>query len=96
MSPNGILTETCDVGSGSCDDNQKQFKGIFMRYLMDLADATGTASYKTYAQHQSDTIWQSDRDSLNRLGERWAGQGANPRDWRTQASALGGILAATS
>jgi predicted alpha-1,6-mannanase (GH76 family) len=95
MSPNGILTETCDTGSATCDDNQKQFKGIFMRYLMDLADTTGTASYKTYAQHQSDTIWQSDRDSLNRLGQRWTGQGTNPRDWRTQASALGALLAAT-
>ncbi|MEV8373464.1 glycoside hydrolase family 76 protein [Kribbella sp. NPDC056861] len=95
LSPNGILTETCDVGSASCDDNQKQFKGIFMRYLTDLADATGAAAYRTFAPRQSDTIWQSDRDSLNRLGQRWTGQGTNPRDWRTQASALGGILAAT-
>src|SRR5690606_8488765 len=33
----GILTETCDV-AGTCDDNAKQFKGIFMRYLDDLDD----------------------------------------------------------
>jgi hypothetical protein len=63
-----------------------------MRYLMDLADATGDASYRTYAQRQADSIWQNDRDSLNRLGQRWTGGGA--RDWRTQASALGGLLAA--
>ena len=37
-----------------------------------------------------------DRDSLNRLGQRWAGGGSTARDWRTQASALSGLLAATS
>lgn len=94
LSPNGILTEACDTGSGSCDDNAKQFKGIFMRYLMDVADTTGAASYRTYAQRQSDSIWTSNRDSLNRLGQRWSGQGTpNAKDWRTQASALGGLLA---
>ncbi|MFB6726585.1 glycoside hydrolase family 76 protein [Kribbella sp. NPDC056345] len=92
LSPGGILTESCDA-AGNCDDNQKQFKGIFMRYLMDLADSTGDASYRTYAQRQADSIWQNDRDSLNRLGQRWAAGGV--RDWRTQASALGGLLAAT-
>ncbi len=92
LSPGGILTESCDA-AGNCDDNQKQFKGIFMRYLMDLADSTGEASYQTYAQRQADSIWQNDRDSLNRLGQRWAAGGV--RDWRTQASALGGLLAAT-
>jgi hypothetical protein len=66
-----------------------------MRYLMDLADSTGDASYRTYAQRQADSIWQNDRDSLNKLGQRWAGGGTNVRDWRTQASALSGLLAAT-
>jgi Glycosyl hydrolase family 76/Carbohydrate-binding module family 5/12 len=92
----GILTEACE-NAGTCDDNQKQFKGIFMRYLMDLADATGESGYRTYAQRQADSIWQNDRDSLNRIGQRWSGDAsANPRDWRTQASALGALLAATA
>ncbi|MDQ1657180.1 MAG: hypothetical protein QOD41_2263 [Cryptosporangiaceae bacterium] len=93
----GILTESCDGTGSSCDDNQKQFKGIFMRYLRDLADATGSATYRTYAQRQSDSIWQKDRDSLNRIGERWSGATGsvtNARDWRTEASALGALLAA--
>ncbi|MEU4192579.1 glycoside hydrolase family 76 protein [Kribbella sp. NPDC026611] len=93
LSPGGILTESCDAAD-SCDDNQKQFKGVFMRYLMDLADSTGDASYRTYAQRQADSIWDHDRDSLSRLGQRWAAGGV--RDWRTQASALGGLLAATT
>jgi predicted alpha-1,6-mannanase (GH76 family) len=94
LSPNGILTESCDP-AGSCDDNQKQFKGVFMRYLGDLASATGDSGYRAYAQRQSDSIWQTDRDSLNRFGQRWAGGTSNVQDWRTQASALGGLLAAS-
>ncbi|GAB4057395.1 glycoside hydrolase family 76 protein [Catellatospora paridis] len=95
LTRSGILTESCDPAN-SCDDNQKQFKGIFMRYLMDLADASGVAAYRTYAQRQADAIWQSDRDSLNRIGLRWAGGTPNARDWRTQASGLGALLAATA
>jgi hypothetical protein len=99
LTKNGILTESCDGTGSTCDDNGKEFKGIFMRCLMDLADVTGQTSYKTYARTQADSVWNADRDSLNRLGERWSGATStaypNVRDWRTQASALGALLAAT-
>jgi predicted alpha-1,6-mannanase (GH76 family) len=94
---NGLLTESCDAITSDCDDNAKQFKGIFMRYLADLNGVTGGA-YTTFAATQSRSIWTADRDSLNRLGERWSGQDStahpNVRDWRTQASALSALLAA--
>ncbi|GAA1663348.1 hypothetical protein GCM10009765_11070 [Fodinicola feengrottensis] len=93
LSPNGILTESCDPAN-TCDDNQKQFKGIFMRYLLDLLTATGDSGYRGYAQRQADAIWQHDRDPLNRIGQRWAGATPNAQDWRTQASGLGGLLGA--
>jgi predicted alpha-1,6-mannanase (GH76 family) len=96
---NGVLTEMCDALNRTCDDNQKQFKGIFMRYLMELADATGDSRYRTFAQTQADALWRVDRDSLNRIGQRWAGGDPpgypNARDWRTQTSGLGALLAAT-
>jgi hypothetical protein len=92
----GVLTESCDIGSATCDDNQKQFKGIFMRHFADLARTTGSATYRQYIQKQSDTLWTQDRTSLNALGERWAGTSPNQTDWRTQASALGALTAATS
>ncbi|MFJ4369092.1 glycoside hydrolase family 76 protein [Streptomyces chartreusis] len=94
LTRDGILTESCDLAANSCDDNQKQFKGVFMRHLADLADATGSASYRTYAERQADSIWAKDRDSLNRLGQRWSGTAPNPSDWRTQASALEALTAA--
>ncbi|MER8159820.1 glycoside hydrolase family 76 protein [Streptomyces sp. NPDC094472] len=94
LTRDGVLTESCDTGTGSCDDNQKQFKGIFMRHLADLADATGSATYRAYITKQADSIWTTDRDPLNRLGQRWAGTTPNQVDWRTQASALGALTAA--
>jgi predicted alpha-1,6-mannanase (GH76 family) len=94
LTRDGILTEPCDTGQSACDDNQKQFKGIFSRYLADLARATGDSAYQSFAQRQADSIWANDRDSLNRIGLRWAGGSPNPTDWRTQASALEALDAA--
>lgn len=94
LTSGGVLTESCDVGSASCDDNQKQFKGIFVRNLADLAQATGSGTYRAYLQKQADTLWAADRSTLNALGERWAGTGPNQTDWRTQASALEALTAA--
>jgi predicted alpha-1,6-mannanase (GH76 family) len=92
LTRDGVLTESCDP-TGSCDDNQKQFKGIFMRYLGELATATAAPAYATYAQRQADAVWQRDRDALGRIGLRWSGAPPNPRDWRTQASGLSALLA---
>jgi predicted alpha-1,6-mannanase (GH76 family) len=87
----GLLTESCDP-TNTCDDNQKQFKGIFIRYLTELDQATGGA-YGGFLRTQSNAVWNADRDSLNRAGERWSGANPNGRDWRTQASALSAVLA---
>ncbi|WP_291413708.1 glycoside hydrolase family 76 protein [Actinophytocola sp.] len=93
LTSDGVLTERCDVGQNACDDNQKQFKGIFSRYLADLAAATGSPAYQGFAQRQADSVWARDRDPLNRLGQRWAGGSPNQLDWRTQASGLGALTA---
>jgi hypothetical protein len=94
LTRDGVLTESCDTGTSTCDDNQKQFKGVFVRHLADLADATGSSAYRGYLKKQADTVWTSDRDALNRLGQRWSGSTPNSRDWRTQASALEALTAA--
>lgn len=94
LTRDGVLTESCDTGTRACDDNQKQFKGIFVRHLADLADATGSAAYRAYIARQADSLWRTDRDPLNRLGQRWAGTSPNQSDWRTQASALEALTAA--
>ncbi|KAJ1569020.1 hypothetical protein HK405_010929 [Cladochytrium tenue] len=104
----GLLTESCD-GTGSCDDNQKQFKGIFMRNLQDVyaaATASGScsscAAWAQFTAAQMTAIWGLDRDALNELGERWGGAsvsgatGTNVISWRTQASGLSALLAAVA
>jgi predicted alpha-1,6-mannanase (GH76 family) len=93
----GVLTESCDSTDRTCDDNAKQFKGVFMRYMMDLADTTHDARYQRFVDAQAASIWSSDRNAGDQLGERWSGaeSAAHPNvfDWRTQASALSALIA---
>lgn len=91
---NGVLTEYCDAPGRTCDDNGKQFKGIFMRYWMDLADTTHDRRYTDFVAQQAATVWGNDRDAADRLGEQWSGAEPNVFDWRTQASALSALIAA--
>ncbi|MEE6273335.1 GH92 family glycosyl hydrolase [Georgenia sp. MJ206] len=92
----GILTESCDLAA-TCDDNAKQFKGIFVRYLGDLNDTVDVPAYQEFIDRQAASIWAEDRTADDRLGLRWAGgdgtERANVFDWRTQASALSALLA---
>ncbi|MEU4197623.1 glycoside hydrolase family 76 protein [Kribbella sp. NPDC026611] len=90
----GVLTEYCDAPGRTCDDNGKQFKGIFMRYWMDLADTTNDHRYVDFVAQQAATVWDHDKDAADRLGERWSGATPNVFDWRTQASALSALIAA--
>ncbi len=90
----GVLTEYCDAPGRTCDDNGKQFKGIFMRYWMDLADTTRDPRYTNFVTQQAAKVWNDDRDAADRLGERWSGAEPNVFDWRTQASALSALIAA--
>ncbi|MEU0090589.1 glycoside hydrolase family 76 protein [Kribbella sp. NPDC006257] len=90
----GVLTEYCDAPGRTCDDNGKQFKGIFLRYWMDLADTTHDRRYTDFVAQQAAKVWNDDRDAADRLGERWSGAEPNVFDWRTQASALSALIAA--
>jgi predicted alpha-1,6-mannanase (GH76 family) len=93
---NGVLTETCDATDQTCDDNGKQFKGIFMRYWSDLVDTTHDRGYAAFLDQQAARIWDDDRDAAGRLGTRWSGATSddhpNVFDWRTQASALSALI----
>jgi predicted alpha-1,6-mannanase (GH76 family) len=93
---NGVLTETCDATDRTCDDNGKQFKGIFMRYWTDLADTTHDRRYAAFLDQQAASLWDDDRDAAGRLGSRWSGatndDHPNVFDWRTQASALSVLI----
>ncbi|QWT21355.1 glycoside hydrolase family 76 protein [Bacillus sp. NP157] len=93
---NGVLNESCDADDQSCDDNGKQFKGIFMRYWTDLVDTTHDRTYANFLEDQATSIWNNDRDAAGRLGTRWTGATSddhpNVFDWRTQASAMSALI----
>ncbi|APG05525.1 glycoside hydrolase family 76 [Luteibacter rhizovicinus DSM 16549] len=92
----GVLSETCDAADQTCDDNAKQFKGIFMRYWTDLVDTTHERRYAAFLDQQATNLWQNDRDAAGRFGTRWSGatndDHPNVFDWRTQASALSALI----
>ena len=92
----GVLTEICDATDQTCDDNGKQFKGIFMRYWTDLVDTTHDSRYSAFLDQQAASLWDADRDAAGRLGTRWSGATSddhpNVFDWRTQASALSALI----
>jgi len=92
----GVLSETCDAADQTCDDNAKQFKGIFMRYWTDLVDTTHERRYAAFLDQQAANLWENDRDAAGRLGTRWSGETnddhPNVFDWRTQASALSALI----
>jgi predicted alpha-1,6-mannanase (GH76 family) len=91
----GVLAESCDASDQACDDNGKQFKGIFARYWTDLVDTTRDRRYADFLEQQAASIWENDRDAAGRLGTRWSGltsdEHPNAFDWRTQASALSAL-----
>lgn len=96
LATSGVLTEACDAITQTCDDNGKQFKGIFMRYWTDLVDTTRDRRYAAFLEQQAESIWNEDRDAAGRLGTRWSGASSddhpNVFDWRTQASALSALI----
>jgi len=87
LTSNGILQETCEKGK-NCDDNQTQFKGVFMRNLKYLALNGGNANvFNNFVTANSNSIWSSDRQSTANLGLYWYGP-YDKTDASRQSSAL--------
>lgn len=96
LSKNGILHDACEP---NCGNDGPQFKGIFMRNLMYLQQASGEAAYKAYIQQNADAIWSDDRNINNdTLGVVWSGPaslGGAPSASK-QSSALDALVAAAA
>merc|ERR1712113_883144 len=75
-----VLKESCEFGGGSndCDQDQVQFKGIFVRHLMYFCQVLPTAFaseynfFKSWIDTNVAAIWKSDRASME-LGLTWTG-----------------------
>ena len=71
-----------------------QFKGIFVRNLLKLYQASPSANYKHFFETNAQSIWNNDRDSSNRLSLDWAGPFIQPANASTHSSAMDAIIAA--
>lgn len=69
LAPNGILREPCEP---DCGADGPQFKGIFIRNLIDLQQATQKETYKAFILQNADSIWSQCRNDANQFGLCWA------------------------
>ncbi|TGO81451.1 hypothetical protein BPOR_1148g00020 [Botrytis porri] len=91
---NGILHDACEP---DCGADGAQFKGIFMRNLQKLHQASPDSSYLTFISNNAKSIWANDRNTKNNiLGVNWAGPFIAPGDASTQSSALDALVAAVA
>src|SRR5579859_604308 len=70
VTASGILREPCEP---TCNGDQSQFKGIFMRNLAYLYGVDNQQSYKSFLMKNADSLWLNNRNSSNQLGLLWYG-----------------------
>ncbi|KAI0840776.1 glycoside hydrolase family 76 protein [Hypoxylon sp. FL0890] len=92
LSKDGILYEGCEPNCGS---DGSQFKGIFMRNLHYLQEASPMDAIKNYILTNADAIWAKNRNAQNELGVTWDGPYTNATAG-TQSSALDALVAAAA
>lgn len=87
---NGILHDRCEP---NCGRDGVQFKGIFLRNLMDLNDSFPDTRYVCFAEANAESIWNQDQGPDYQFGQVWSG----PFDLANaaiQSSALDALIAA--
>ncbi|RAQ52851.1 glycosyl hydrolase [Aspergillus flavus] len=88
---NDIIHESCEPDS--CDSNETQFKGIFIRNLKLLHSVAPDDVYAKVINASANSIWQNDRNAQNQLGVDWAGP-VSQVDASTHSSAMDALVAA--
>jgi predicted alpha-1,6-mannanase (GH76 family) len=93
LAPNGILQEPCEPSD--CGVDGLQFKGIFIRYLAHLYQATHNPAYKAFVLKNADSIWSNNRNPNNQFGLMWQGP-LDSADAVRQSSAMDALNAAVA
>jgi predicted alpha-1,6-mannanase (GH76 family) len=88
----GILREPCEP---NCGRDGSQFKGIFVRNLRALNEASPQPEYRALADANAESIWQGAQQPGKRLGLMWAPP-YGPVTASTQSSALDALVMAIS
>jgi predicted alpha-1,6-mannanase (GH76 family) len=95
LAPRGILAEPCEASTVGCDEDQAQFKGIFVRYLYDFWRQSLRPSYPAFILANADSLWAHDQNAAGEFGLRWAGP-FDRADAARQGSALDALIAAAA
>lgn len=91
---NMVLHDVCEP---NCAPDATQFKGIFVRNLIALQQASPSDQYVQVIQANANSIWANDRDSsTNTFSVDWAGPIVNPINASTSSSAMDALVAAIS
>ncbi len=88
---NGVLHEVCE---SDCGADGVQFKGILLRNLTSLQQATQQESYATFIRTNADSVWNKARGPHNQLGQVWSGP-YTTANASSQSSALDALIAAS-
>ena len=95
QSGQAILTESCEAAFGGCSADQVQFKGIFVRNLLDLWQRTSQPNYRAFIVANAGSIWDNNKNAANEFGARWTGP-SDQADAARQSSALDSLIAAAA
>ena len=64
LAPGGILAEPCESGA-VCNEDQAQFKGIFVRYLYDFWRPSRQPGYRGFILANADSVWDHARNAAS-------------------------------
>ncbi|KAK3944629.1 putative glycosyl hydrolase [Diplogelasinospora grovesii] len=97
LSPDGILTDPCEVaaGGGGCDGDAQMFKGIFARNLAGMYSVLGQGDqvqYRQYLEQNAQTAYAEDRNATDFYDVSWGGPFAGSSIAK-QASAVSLLVA---
>jgi predicted alpha-1,6-mannanase (GH76 family) len=92
VNANGVLTEPCEA-TKSCNGDQCQFKGIFVRNLAYFFRFNPKPIYKTFIQKNARSILHNSRSLSNQFGLSWSGP-IDQADFIRQSSALDALNSA--
>jgi len=92
---NGILHDPYEPNLGA---DGGQFKGIFVRNLQILQQATGNSEYRAYLESNAQSIWTNGRNqTTNMIGPVWSGPPySNLSSAATQSSGLDALVGAAA
>lgn len=89
---NGVLHDSCEP---HCGADGVQFKGIFVRNLVQLNRIDPRAAYKSFVDTNADAIWKNAQGANFQLGQVWSGP-FDAANAGSQSSALDAIIGAVA